>query len=156
MLINICAFHLVHLRELLCCRQDVAHTIEDNADSLVILGGEQIAEGLEHTLAAQVDDLRHLSSVIKVWNYKDSNQEQYRAATGQVCDRPCSLLLCFEVALKKEHLHLITVTQLQNDKILTLTRMSMRGCRTPASITTYWPKGIQHFRVGAIPQVTWI
>ena len=74
MLINICAFHLVHLRELFCCRQDVAHTIEDNADSLVILGGEQVAEGLEHTLAAQVDDLRHLSSAIRFTISKDSNK----------------------------------------------------------------------------------
>ena len=60
---NICAFHLVHLRELFCCRQDVAHTIEDNADSLVILGGEQVAEGLENALTAQVDNLRHLRTM---------------------------------------------------------------------------------------------
>ena len=58
--------HLIHLRELLGCCQDVADTIENDADSLVILGGEQVTEGLEDTLAAQVDNLRHLRQELEL------------------------------------------------------------------------------------------
>merc|ERR1712055_619050 len=61
--------------------ENVKAKIEDNPDGLVILGGKQVTERLEYALTAQVDDLRH------------------RATTGQVCNSPCSLFLCFEVAL---------------------------------------------------------
>ena len=57
-------FHLVHLGELLSGCQDVAHTIEDDADSLVILGGEKVAEGLQNALAAEVNNLRDLVKLV--------------------------------------------------------------------------------------------
>ena len=58
------SFHLVHLRKLLCSCQDVAHAVEDDADSLVVLGGEKVAEGLQNALAAEVNDLRDLVKLV--------------------------------------------------------------------------------------------
>ena len=74
--------HLVHLRQLLSCCQDVADTIEDNANSLVILRGEQVAEGFEDTLAAQVDNLRHLLPEMGVGRWICLQYSNYRATTG--------------------------------------------------------------------------
>ena len=37
--------------------------MEKEADRFVILGGEQVAEGLENALTAQVDNLRHLRTI---------------------------------------------------------------------------------------------
>ena len=76
--------HLVNFRQLLSCGQNVAHAIKNNSNSLVILGSEEVAEGLENTFPAQLDYLRH------------------SAAAGQVGDGPGSLLLSLEVALDQD------------------------------------------------------
>ena len=76
--------HLVNFRQLLSCGQNVAHAIKNNSNSLVILGSEEVAEGLENTFPAQLDYLRH------------------SAAAGQVGDGPGGLLLSLEVALDED------------------------------------------------------
>ena len=47
--------------------------MEKEADRFVILGGEQVAEGLENALTAQVDNLRHLRTI----NMKFCDQKQF-------------------------------------------------------------------------------
>ena len=78
--------------------------MEKEADRFVILGGEQVAEGLENALTAQVDNLRHLHNKRVILRSKAILKSKYRSTAGQVGDRPCRLFLGFEVALKQNEM----------------------------------------------------